>query len=212
MRTLRRLPALAALLVLAAACGKKDEPTEPTEGLTAGAFEAAQSELSSLASAVPTRTDVDPSTAPTPLLARLVRISLERLTIAGREEMKEAAISALRERHAALAEAIASGDREAVLRAKNALDHTSARLAVAVLSPRIVPEVVQMVGRQVRALNERIDAAEADGRDVAGPRRVIARVVAMLGESRVAFTAGNHVQALVIAARAADVLQTAFHR
>ncbi len=141
-----------------------------------------------------------------------MRISLERLTIAGRDEMKEAAIAALRERHAALAEALESGNREQVLRAKHALDHTSARLAVAVLSPRIVPEVIQMVGRQVRALNERIDAAAADGRDVAGPRRVIAHVVGLLAESRVAFTAGNHVQALVLAARAADVLQTAFHR
>lgn len=208
-----RFLSLALLVVAVTACKDKESPTEPNPAATfSGAFEAAQGELSSLAGTLPTASHVDPSTAPQPLMARLVRISLERLTVAGREELKARAIGELRERHEAVRAAAAAGDRESFQRAKHALDVTSARLVTLVLSPRIVPEVIQMVGRQARAVSERLDAAARDGRDVAGPRRVLQRVVARLEESRRLLESGNPVGALVVAANAADLLHTAFHR
>lgn len=206
-----RFFSLALLLVAFTACDKKKAPTE-TGAAIEGAFEAAQGELAGIVNALPTSDHVDPSTAPQPLMARLVRISLERLTAAGKVELKENAIAALRERHAAVQAAVEAGDREAFQRAKHALDLTSARLVTHVLSPRIVPEVIQMVARQVRALSERLDAAGRDGRDVAGPRRVLQHVAARLEESRRLLEAGNPVGALVVATNAADLLHTAFHR
>ena len=207
-----RLLSLALLVVAVTACDEKKAPTEPSGAAFAGAFEAAQGELSGLASTLPTASHLDPSTAPAPIMARLVRISLERLTVAGREELKARAIGELRERHEAVQAAAEAGDREMLLRAKHALDVTSARLVTHVLSPRIVPEVIQMVVRQVRALSERVDAAGRLGRDVTGPRSVLQHVVARLEESRRLLGAGNPVGALVVATNAADLLHTAFHR
>jgi len=210
MRSLSRYLALPALLFVVVACDKK--PTEPDQPEPSAALAAAQDELAGIVDVLPAVSDTDPAAAPTPLLARLTRIALERLTAAGAEELKARAVAALRERHQALQRAIESGDREAILRAKRGLDETAARVVLTVLSPRIVPAVIQHVGRQVRALNARVDAAAENGADVTGPRRVLAAVTARLMEARGAFERGNHANALIMATTAGDLLFTAFHR
>lgn len=202
--------ALAALLLLVGAC-KRDKPTEPSLS-DAAALAVAQADLAAIANALPTASHTDPATSPPPLLSRLTHIALERLTNAGADDAKARIVAELRARHEQLRLAVESGDREAILQAKRAFEQVSARVVVAVLSPRIVPEVIQHVSRQVRTLSERLDAAAAEGRDVAGPRRVLRHVVAILTESRAQFERGNHVAALLIATTAADRLHTAFHR
>lgn len=211
MTSLSKLFALTALVAVAGACNQ-DKPTAPDPSASIVALTAAQAELAGIAGALPTASHTDPATAPVPLLARLTRISLERLTVAGADDLKARIVAELRARQEELRLAVQSGDREAILHAKRAFDQVSARVVVAVMSPRIVPEVIHHVARQLRALRERLDAAAADGRDVAGPRRVLANVAAMLAESRAQFERGNHVGALLLATSAGDRLHTAFHR
>lgn len=209
MKTLAKLLALTALVTVAGAC-KRDKPTEPSPSMTA--LVAAESELAGIAGVLPTASHTDPATAPQPLLARLTRISLERLGRVGADDAKARIVAELRSAQEALRVAVESGEPEKIREAKQALDRLSARVVVAVMSPRIVGAVIHHVAHQVRALSERLDGAAADGRDVTGPRRILARVIAMLEESREQFENGNHVGALLTATSAGDRLHTAFHR
>lgn len=208
MRQLSNLLPLAALFAFTAACSD----TTVVAPADAEAFAEAQAELASAAADLPDVNDTDPALAPQPLLLRLTARALQRLDRVGADEAKARMIAALREAQQALQSAIEGGDPEQIRAAMRARDVTASRIVIAVFSPRIVPEVIQMVGRQVRALSERIDQAEADGRDVTGPRRVLAAVVGQLNEARQLLEAGNHVAALIVSAHAADFLHTMFHR
>jgi hypothetical protein len=209
MRQLSRLLPLAALFAFVAACSETATVLAPAD---AEAFAEAQAELATAAADLPNVNDTDPAAAPQPLLLRLTARALARLDRLGADEAKAKMIEALREAQQALQAAIEGGDPEQIRAAMRARDRTAARIVIAVFSPRIVPEVIHMVGQQVRTLKERIDQAEADGRDVTGPRRVLAAVIGQLEESRRLFAAGNHVASLVVAAHAADFLHTMFHR
>ncbi len=210
MRSLPRLVLLAALVVGGTACDNAT-PTQPDQE-SATALAAAQVELASIAGVLPGANDTDPATAPQPLLARLTRVAIEQLSSSGAERLRVRAVTELRARQADLSAAIASGDRASTLRAKRALELTAARIVTTVLSPRIVTRVIGLVAGQVQTLSGRVDAAAAEGRDVAGPRRVLARVASMLRESNTVLERGDAVEALIIATTAGDVLHTAFNR
>ncbi|MDH5235235.1 MAG: hypothetical protein OEW77_09765 [Gemmatimonadota bacterium] len=209
MRPLSRLLPLAALFAFVAACSDTTTVLAPAD---ADALAEAQAELATAAADLPDVNDTDPALAPQPLLLRLTARALARLDRLGADEAKARMIEALREAQRALQAAIEGGDPEQIRAAMHARDVTASRIVIAVFTPRIVPEVIHMVGQQVRALKDRIDQAEADGRDVTGPRRVLAAVISRLEEARRLNAAGNHVAALIVATHAADFLHTMFHR
>ena len=202
-----RFVAVAALAALATACADRGAGPRPDD---AAALEAAKVELAIVGATLPSATGAASTPAPPPLLARLTAMVIAHVTAAGADEARRHLVSALQARHEALRAALESGDARAVMEAKQALDITSAHIVVAVLSPRIVPEVIQMMGRQVRALADVLDAAAAGGHDVTRPRRVLGHVIAMLGESHRALEAGDPAGALLMATGAADVVHTMF--
>lgn len=205
--------AVASMVAFAAAftAACSEQPTAPRSQEDV-ALAAAQAELAVVAATIPGANNTDASSAPPPLLVRLTRMATQRLTAAGADEAKARVMAELQARQEALRAAVAANDTAQIREARRTLDVTAARIVVAVMSPRIVPEVIQTVMRQVRVLNGRLDEAAKAGHDVTRPRRVLLHVATRLKESRQALENGTPVVALLIATNAADVLQTAFHR
>ncbi len=208
MRSVRTLAALAAVLLLAA-CSDRGATAASSDDEALGA---ARAELAVAANTLPAASDTDSTKAPPPLLHRLTGRALAHLTQLGATSAKEQAVTVLRTRHEALLAAREAGDPEAIRQARQQLDGTAASIVVRVFSPRVVPDVIGMVARQVQLLKARLEEAEAAGHDVTRPRMVLTRVAGMLGEARTQLQNGRPVPALLIATRAGDVLHTMFHR
>ena len=141
-----------------------------------------------------------------PLLRRLLDQALARVRRARGEEGVRRATVAVRAQVDSAAAARRAGDLErAEIHAARAQLET-ARVVVRVLGPRTVVRVTEELRAALRRVTERLSAAESNGSDVSAARATVERASARLRESKAAMEAREPARALVLAARAADLL------
>lgn len=194
------------LLVLAAVAACQESPSAPVVEDVAqlGAMPA---DLAALYGVVPAMDGTDRRTAGRPpLLGLLTRRAIRTVY----DEQGEAAAQAIRDEMAplirAVREALAARDREAAIAAREALAAYQAGLISEVLGSEPLDRIMAAVTAGIDRLTARIDAAEANGRDVTRAREALARIEGLADEAGAARDAGDDVTALVLAARAADGL------
>lgn len=195
------------LLGLAGACGSA--PTSPEDILPQGLGFAPLPDLSAFANETPDPTNTN-APPPAPLLHRLAGMAIGVVRERHGPEPADQMMQALRARHEALRAAVEAGNLEAAREARAAVDQLSARIVLHVFGPPIVARVMHAVATQIERVTRVVNEAEANGRDVAGPRRVLAHVTALLQGARAAAEAGNPMAALLRAAHASDVIHTVF--
>lgn len=98
------------------------------------------------------------------------------------------------------------GDAAAVREAQAQLDHFAARVGLRVFGPRLLRHVAQDASGKLTTLQTRLDEAVAAGRDVSRIAQGAQAAGRELVASRDAAEAGRLVQALVLAARALDLV------
>lgn len=141
-----------------------------------------------------------------PLLRRLLDQALARVRRARGEEGVRRATVALRAQGDSAAAARRSGDVDGAETHATRARLETARVVVRVLGPRIVVRVTEDLRAALRRVNERLAGAAASGADVSAARATVERVEAGLRESKAAMEAREPARALVLAARAADLL------
>jgi hypothetical protein len=194
----RSRTALAVLGIVAlSACG--EVPT--------AVHEAADPEVTARQAPPPPGSGVtQPAAYGAPLLERLFQQALQKAASERGREAAAALAAPVRQLQEEATRARAAGDVEAFRRKVEEAEQAMAGVVVRVLGREPVQRLLTMVGTQLREVERWLQEAEAQGRDVAGPREAARQAAALYRSAGAAVSAGDPASALVAGSRAAAVL------
>lgn len=190
-----------ALVCTAALAACEQNPSEPALEI-AQATEWSGADLAAAANS---------ETRSAPSLRHLVRRALAKVKHEQGEDAARALAANLVQLHQEARAAHEAGDRETVRAKRQAAHLESARIVTRVFGTTPAERATAALGAAVAKIDERIAAAEAEGRDVTRAKQLASRLATLHAEASEALTAGNPALALDRAARGLEVLQRLQH-
>lgn len=189
-------------LSLALALGACESATAPDEGAVVLTEEAV---LEAVAAAFPSEEGAGEDRQHR-TLRRLLEHALHALTDAKRPGAAHTATEWLRELGQALRAARETGDEAAIREAADAFEMEAARIVVSVLGVEPLKRIAAVTHQGLERVRTFIEKAADASRDVEPLRRAAEGIAEGLSRARSAAETGDHARALVVAARAHDLL------